>query len=594
MALRIPVLALSLLLLGILPPEALGTFPSRDAPPPEETLEFPIEGRPSLPQFPDPRLPLRLHAHSAPALGLPAVAEALPAACPSSVTGKGFCLAWDDTYANPQGTGNWRDTDVFVAAAASADGSIAAMAGFSFDADTGLDAVTVIYDAFRGQRTWVQRYDGPGGGDDHAASVALSPDGSRVYVAGGSLEDSFDIVATAYDVRSGAMVWHARYDGPEGAGDDATSASLSPDGRTLYVAGVTGYGAGPGYNPVIVAFDAAAGEIRWSRSPAGLGGQPAIATAVASDATGVVAAGVGLGPSGSVDALAFEVGPEGRPQWVQRHDGPARGHDDAVGVALPAGASKAVIAGASQGAAGLETLTLAFERASGALAWEARHAAGAASDVANAITAWPDGSRVAIAGATVSLGPPPGPLVVGQVPSVPRYDALVLAYDAATGATAWARTLDGAGGYDAAYGIAATSDAILATGTSWGDRPLPRLPNQAPCGPCAPPIAFYDAVTWSVRPGDGAIQGSHRFDHGGAIGASEAGLAVAFSANGARAIVAGASLQCARCTSADQHWDALALAYDLQPAILGSAQFEPDGNKAMPAPALESLGRAAR
>ena len=60
----------------------------------------------------------------------------------------------------------------------------------------------MAYEASTGVKLWAKRYNGPGNGDDQAYSVAVSPDGSRVFVTGGSDGGSttkFDYATVAYE-----------------------------------------------------------------------------------------------------------------------------------------------------------------------------------------------------------------------------------------------------------------------------------------------------------------------------------------------------------------------------------------------------------
>jgi outer membrane protein assembly factor BamB len=96
----------------------------------------------------------------------------------------------------------------------------------------------VAYNAATGAQLWVQRYNGPGNGDDGAWSVAVSPGGGTVYVTG----DSAGSYATvAYNAATGAQLWARRYTGPANSdGVVASSMAVSPGGPVF----VTGYTSG--------------------------------------------------------------------------------------------------------------------------------------------------------------------------------------------------------------------------------------------------------------------------------------------------------------------------------------------------------------
>ncbi|MBI4728785.1 MAG: hypothetical protein HY775_04700, partial [Acidobacteria bacterium] len=92
---------------------------------------------------------------------------------------------------------------------------------------------------------WEARYNGPGNPYDLATSLAVSYDGARVYVTGVSRgSGSYSDYATlAYDASSGAKLWEARYNGPGNSFDVARSLAVSPDGARVYVTGES-YGSG--------------------------------------------------------------------------------------------------------------------------------------------------------------------------------------------------------------------------------------------------------------------------------------------------------------------------------------------------------------
>jgi Tol biopolymer transport system component len=118
------------------------------------------------------------------------------------------------TYHN--GPGDFTGTAGFDAAFAvdvAPDGNTVFLSGQSFRSGSRFDFTTVGYDT-GGARTFLARYDGPTRGDDFAAFEALAPDGSTLYVTGGSLGGNWDSATVGWDVsgcgpcstRSGGLV----------------------------------------------------------------------------------------------------------------------------------------------------------------------------------------------------------------------------------------------------------------------------------------------------------------------------------------------------------------------------------------------------
>ena len=107
-----------------------------------------------------------------------------------------------------------------------------------------MDYATVGYNAATGAQLWVKRYAGlaMGGIGTQAHSVAVSPDGSTVYVTGESGNDS--VYATvAYTAATGAQLWVKSYTGNGPSGSAAQAVAVSPATGTVFV---TGYSSGSG------------------------------------------------------------------------------------------------------------------------------------------------------------------------------------------------------------------------------------------------------------------------------------------------------------------------------------------------------------
>jgi DNA-binding beta-propeller fold protein YncE len=109
------------------------------------------------------------------------------------------------------------------------------------------DYATVAYSP-GGHQLWVRRYSGPGNHSDIAYAVA-APGNGRVYVtgtSGGGSVTGDDYATIVYNVRTGALVWVRRYNGPASGGDSAT-ALAARGGRVFVTGGSTGTNSGDDY-----------------------------------------------------------------------------------------------------------------------------------------------------------------------------------------------------------------------------------------------------------------------------------------------------------------------------------------------------------
>jgi DNA-binding beta-propeller fold protein YncE len=197
--------------------------------------------------------------------------------------------------------------------AVSPDGSRVFVTGSSATTTGGFAYATVAYDAATGARLWVARYYGPHGAgpDTLATSVAVSPDGSKAYVTGASAASaSADLTAyatVAYDTVTGARLWVARYTGPakESA---AVQLVVSPDGSEVFVTGsaVKVFRNLGQYQYATVAYDAATGSRRWLRLyPDRARYSPGVGIAVSADGSKVFVTGTTAEPGFHYATVAY-------------------------------------------------------------------------------------------------------------------------------------------------------------------------------------------------------------------------------------------------------------------------------------------------
>jgi hypothetical protein len=158
---------------------------------------------------------------------------------------------WTRRYAGPAGGA------AATAVAAGPGGRTVYVTGISTGVTSGRDYATIAYNAADGARRWASRYNGPANRGDFAYAVAVSPGGRTVYVTGASFAGASsgnDFATVAYNAATGARRWARRYNGPGNGGDQATSVAVSPAGGTVFVAGPSLGGTGQGLGYATIAY----------------------------------------------------------------------------------------------------------------------------------------------------------------------------------------------------------------------------------------------------------------------------------------------------------------------------------------------------
>jgi uncharacterized delta-60 repeat protein len=249
---------------------------------------------------------------------------------------------WVDRYDGP---GSKEDTVCGIAVDASGN---LLVAGQSAGIGGNRDYAALKLDP-DGKRLWIQTYSGPGSQNEQAMALALDGAGN-VLVTGESLGPGTDLdYATVKYAPDGTEVWARRWNGPAGGDDQPAGIAVDANGNAL-VTGKSAGDAASGLDYATVKY-APDGTELWIQRYNGTGDLDDIPKGIAVDAAGnVYVTGESAGgPETELDFATVKYGPGGQELWARRWSGAGNGKDRPCGMAVDA-AGNVHVAGESIGA----------------------------------------------------------------------------------------------------------------------------------------------------------------------------------------------------------------------------------------------------
>ncbi len=199
-------------------------------------------------------------------------------------------VLWTQNY-DREGIGlDWAN-----AVTVSPDGTRIFAAGYTETTKRGMAFTVRAYNPSNGTPLWTKHYDRQGGLWDEVRAVAVSPDGSRVFAVGVTTTSAggYAFTVRAYNSSNGKVLWAQNYNREGNGWDVADAVALSPDGTGIFAAGVTETTAG-GYAFTVRAYNPSNGAVLWTQNydREGTLSDRARAVAVSPDGSTVFAAGV--------------------------------------------------------------------------------------------------------------------------------------------------------------------------------------------------------------------------------------------------------------------------------------------------------------
>lgn len=231
-----------------------------------------------------------------------------------------------------------------------------------------------------GELLWSARHDGgQGDSEDRLTGLAVSPDGSRVFATGyldrvsATLFAQYQVGTVAFDGMTGTKVWESSYS--TSVSSQGSAVAVSPDGTRLYVTGKTtgvptGDGLQTGFQILTLAYDAGQGVQLWgvSYDHPGTTDHPT-AMALSSDGSKLYVTGWSAPyafPENNMDAVTVSYDADGTRRWVARYNSSEQNLDGARPWSMIATNDRVLISGGtkrtSTGAAlgNYDYLTLAY------------------------------------------------------------------------------------------------------------------------------------------------------------------------------------------------------------------------------------------
>jgi WD40 repeat protein len=229
-------------------------------------------------------------------------------------------------------------------------------------------------------------------------AAAVSPDSKTVYMTGrrdffgGNASKSY--VTVAVNAATGATKWTASTTTPAHVGHSLTSLAVSPDGSTVFIAGSSG----------TVAYDAATGHQLWLDAYKQVYDRSRISLAVSPDSATVYVTGGSNAPGSNsphywTAALSATTG---APQWQATYRGPDS-NAGTTAIALSPDGSALYVTGSASQASGLnEYATIGYDAATGHQLWLANYRTASVNDNATGLAVSPDGSTVYVTGTSIA------------------------------------------------------------------------------------------------------------------------------------------------------------------------------------------------
>ncbi|MFM8973679.1 MAG: hypothetical protein ACKOOG_13810, partial [Actinomycetota bacterium] len=231
-----------------------------------------------------------------------------------------------------------------------------------------------------GNLVWTRGFAGSDGLDDSPGAIAVGPGGGRVYVAGteqfGSGGQAIRTISN--DAATGATAW-SRIAGNADTYAFANAIAVSPDGSRVVVAGGSGGPQGPQLRAVVTSYRAKDGQPQWkrlmARSPSLAGGDISFdrfdAVGVSPDGSKIFAVGGTTTGSGTSAILVVSLAaPSGTPQWTVRRAATAPGFAQGNALSVGPGGARIFVTGTDPRATGArDWIVLAYRVTDGTTAW---------------------------------------------------------------------------------------------------------------------------------------------------------------------------------------------------------------------------------